>query len=232
MKHLQQDFLEFLGDLEENNNRDWFQKNKRRYEESVKKPFQEFVNELLQEMAPLMPGLDLMEPKHCIFRIYRDIRFSKDKTPYKTHVSAALSPGGKKEMTKPSMYIQFSAGDARLYSGCYRLDKQQLAAIRSNIAYDIPAFQKLIKDKKFKSHFGEIVGDKNKRLPKDFVEAAKEEPLLFNKQFYYFKTYSASQILKSNFSKTLRKDYEILAPLNQFMNEGLEDAAGISDLVN
>ncbi len=224
MKHFNNDFLAFLAELKENNERPWFQENKKRYEQEVKEPFKSFVETLISEMGDLIPGMEFLEAKACIFRIYRDIRFSKDKTPYKEHVSAAIVSGGRKEMIKPGMYLQISSNEMRLYSGCYQADKNQLRAIRSAIAYDIPGFQKMVKNKKFVAEYGEIRGEKNKRLPVEFREAAELEPLIFNKQFYYFKSFPAETVLDKNLIKILKKSYRVILDLNKFLEEALEDA--------
>ena len=125
MAYFDADFIQFFKELEAKNNRDWFQANKKRYEARVKKPFASFVAELIDQLQPLDPRM-LITPKDAIFRIYRDVRFSPDKAPYKNHVSANLSPGGRKDMLRPCIYLQFNHQSAAVYSGLYRLQAKEV----------------------------------------------------------------------------------------------------------
>ncbi len=216
------DFIEFFKELSANNNRDWFNKHKSRYKSNVEEPFRAFTEMMIGKMHTVQDGLEDLTAKECVFRIYRDVRFSKDKRPYKTHMSALIGPGGRKDRTNPGMYIQFSAEDARLYSGAHMLDKNQLEAIRTAIVRDSAGFKKAYREKKFVDTFGAILGEKNKRLPKGFAEVAADEPLLFNKSFYYFKKWPAEAILNDSFPKELMATYQCAAPMNKFLFEAMQ----------
>ncbi|TNE60293.1 MAG: DUF2461 domain-containing protein [Bacteroidetes bacterium] len=181
---LNTDFLQFLYELSQNNNRDWFTKNKKRFETTVKKPFETFVEALIARIKTFEPDYQ-PEVKDCVFRIYRDTRFSSDKTPYKTHMSAVITSQGRKTLHEPGYYFQISFGSLSLGGGAYFLEKEPLAAVRRAIAKHPKALQKLIETPAFMDRFGEIKGEKNKILPAEFKQAAVAEPLLFNKQFYY-----------------------------------------------
>lgn len=157
------EFESFLKELQDNNNRDWFTENKPRYERHVKKPFESFVRDLILRMQQYDPACKI-EPKDAIFRIYRDIRFSKDKTPYKTNVSAIIGRGGRKEMSLAGMYLEMGHQHLRVYGGVYKPDKDQLNAIRQEILYNQSEFNRVINDAEFKRCFGELRGEKNKRL--------------------------------------------------------------------
>ena len=218
MAYFTDEFLKFLRDLEKNNNRDWFNANKSRYVEHVKEPFEAFVQKLIDEMQKLDPSV-LITPKDAVFRIYRDTRFSKDKTPYKTHVSAIVSQGGRKNRSSPGVYVQFSGDDVRIYSGAYELDKKALQNVREGIASNLDKFNKLINDRKFKNKFGEIQGEKNKRIPKEFQEVAKEQPLIANKQFYYFAKFDPEFILDPKLPKKIIDYYKVAQPLGKFFWE-------------
>jgi len=143
MKYFDKNFIDFLKELPANNNSEWFNTNRKRYETEVKKPFEFFVTDLIHKMKAHFPVLDITH-KDAIFRINRDIRFSKDKSPYKIHVSAAVAPGGKKDLTNPGLYIQLSAEDVRLYSGLYELSNLDLEKIRVKIASETDRFLKII----------------------------------------------------------------------------------------
>ena len=221
MVYFNQDALTFLKELQSNNNRDWFNANKKRYEENLKAPFLIFVGDLIEALRPHYDSLAIT-PKDAIFRIYRDVRFSKDKSPYKTKISAIITSGGRKDMTSPGVYIEFSADDARVYSGLYRLDAKQLKNVRTHISYNLEKFADMISAKGFVNTFGEVRGEKNKRLSKEFLEDAESQPLLFNKSFYYFTSFKPEIILTKNLVEKVVSTFLIAKPVSEFLNEGLE----------
>ncbi len=221
MKYFTKDFAAFFKDLEKNNNRDWFHENKKRYEDSVKNPFNNFVEGLIGGLYDIFPDLTI-QPKDAIFRIHRDVRFSKDKTPYKIHASALISEGGKKDKTKPAFYVQANHADIRVYSGSHMMDKDQLSGVRSHIAANQKQFLKLISDKKFVDTFGEILGEKNKRLPPEFAELEKDLPLIANKSFYYFFKLKTVVLVRDDLVELLVDKYRVAIPLNNFFYEAFE----------
>ena len=223
MAYFDKGFLTFLSELAENNNREWFHANKKRYNEKVKVPFENFVAAMIDRLSHDDPSLEPLTTKECIFRIYRDTRFSKDKTPYKTQVSAIIGEGGRKNMTKPGMYIQISHEDVRVYSGMYRLDKDQLTKVRNYIAKNLGTFRQLYEDVDFTKNFREIRGEKNKRLTGYIKEAAVQEPLLFNKQFYYFTQWANEICLKDNLINLILERYQTCRAISSFFTEALEN---------
>ncbi len=219
---LNNDFLQFLYDLSQNNNRDWFEKNKKRYEASVKKPFEATVGDILQRLAKLEPPFAQVEPKHCIFRIYRDTRFSADKSPYKTHVAAVFVPQGKKSMEDlayPGYYLHIEYGSLQIGGGAYFLDKEPLRKMRTAIMQAPSAFRDLISEKNFKEKYGDIKGEKNKVLPPEFKEAAKSEPLLANKQFYFMAELEPEIALRADFPDFVVDYFKAGKPLNEFFRK-------------
>ncbi len=221
MKYFDEGFLKFFNGLQRNNNKIWFDKNKLKYETSVKKPFELLVADLILKMQKIHPGFH-SEVKDAIFRINRDIRFSADKTPYKTAVSAAIVQGGRKNMSDPGLYIELSAGNLSIYGGVYMPDKEQLSAIRTAINSDPNRVKKLKADKKFKSMYGEIRGDINKILPLEFKEAAKSEPLIAHKQFYFMVKYTDNKALLGDDLVTfIMKHYETGLPWSNFFKEAI-----------
>lgn len=222
MSHFTPEFLQFLRELPANNNRDWFQENKKRYEKSVKFPFEKFVTDLIEAFSNEGLAVGYLTAKECIFRINRDIRFSQDKSPYKIHVSALIAPGGRKSMNSFGAYVELSGEHVRLYSGAYQPSPELLVQIRQKI-YDEPErLQELTSDKKFKQNFGEIRGEKNKRINKPFSEIIDKQPLISNKSFYYFKHYEPEIVLEKDFIQELIKDYKIIQPLNQYFEEAIK----------
>lgn len=222
MSYFTPEFLEFLRELPANNNRDWFQENKKHYEKFVKFPFEEFITDLIQAFAKEGLAVGELTAKECIFRIYRDVRFGLDKSPYKIHVSALIAPGGRKSMNSFGAYVELSGEHVRLYSGAYRPTSELLVQIRQNIYEEPERLQKLISDKKFKENFGEIRGEKNKRINKPFSEIIEMQPLILNKSFYYFKHYEPEIVLEKDLIQQIIKDYKIIQPLNQYFEEAIK----------
>ena len=218
MNYFTQDFLKFFKELE--NNREWFNKNKSRYEESVKKPFEAFITELIRRIHDEDPNINT-NPKDSIFRIYRDVRFSPDKRPYKTHASAVISAGGRKDMRDPGHYIELSAKEIRFYGGLYMIEKNDLQMIREHIAANTARFNKLIGDKKFKKVFGKMLGEQNKRIPPEFKEAYEKQPLIANKQFYFFAKLDTKELPNKKLTDKLMNFYKVAKPINNFLKQAL-----------
>lgn len=220
MAYFDKDFLAFFKELEANNHKDWFDDNRKRYEKIVKEPFKIFVDVMIERMRETDPNINIT-PKDAIFRINRDIRFSKDKTPYKTHYSAAISPGGRKDHTTPGLYIQMNHTDLRIYSGMYIMEKEQLHTVRSYISENLEEFDNALNDKNFKKIFGQVHGEKNKRLPKEFQEAGEQQPLLYNKGFYFYHIMDSTVILKDDLPTIIMDTYSAGKPVRDFLVEAL-----------
>ena len=220
MSYFSDEFLGFLKELAANNNRDWFHANKKRYEKNVKEPFAAFVGELIARVKETDKRIEI-QPKDAIFRIYRDTRFSKDKTPYKTNVSAVISPGGRKDATNLGLYIEMNPEHIRVYSGAYMLDKAQLEDIRYHIANNLEKFDKLLNEKSFKDNFGTIRGEQNKRLPKELREAGDLQNLIYNKQFYWFTELDPELATHPELPQLVMDKYHACGNMRAFIAEGL-----------
>jgi len=220
MPYFDTDFEAFFKELAANNNKEWFDTNRKRYEKTVKQPFDAFVQEMIDRMHAIDPSI-LIAPKDAKFRINRDIRFSKDKTPYKTMVSAIVSSGGRKDKTKPGMYFELGPEHVRYYSGVYMLDKDQTEAIRDAIAADLKGFKKLYSAAPFKKAFGEIRGEKMKRLPKHYAEAAEQEELIYNKNWYWFAEMSPSLITDDGLADVLMEKQKAAQSMSAFFSKAL-----------
>jgi len=180
------EYFDFFAELEQNNNKEWFDANRKRYEKHIKVPFKKLVEQLITEIAFIDESVASLEAKNAIFRINRDIRFSNDKTPYKTQMSAIITAGGKKDKTSPGIYFEITKSGINIYGGVYSPDKDQLLAIRNKIAEDMDGFHKALNDKDFQTHYGGFAdADKHKRIPKELQHAAEEEPLIYNKSFFF-----------------------------------------------
>lgn len=221
MPYFDDSFTRFLVNLKKYNDREWFNKNKNVYEEKVKQPFEQLVGDLIARMEKLHPGFHL-ELKDSIFRLNRDIRFSKDKSPYKTYVSAVIGPGGRKNMADPGMYLQLEAKSLMIFEGVYMPQKEPLSKIRAAIMDQPDRVEKLKKDKKFVALFGKIQGEVNKVLPPEFKEAAKKEPLITHKQFYFTAKYDDGKTLfRKDLVDFIMKHHAAAQPWSEFLYEAI-----------
>lgn len=216
MAYFEPDFLEFFKELAANNHKDWFDENRQRYHKIVKDPFRAFVSDLIAEVQKDDPRVDI-GPSDAIFRINRDIRFSKDKMPYKIHVSAIISRYGKKDKSYPGLYVHFDPEHARFYGGLYRLTPDQTNDMRYAIAENMNDFNDLINAPKFVKTFGEIQGEKAKRIPKELKKKAEEQPLIFNKSLYYSATEPPETVLSDNLLDITMQYYYDNKPMQQFL---------------
>ena len=213
------DFLQFFIELAPNNHKDWFDLNRKRYEKSVKEPFKDFVEHMIKGIAKTDASFKDLEAKDCIFRINRDIRFSKDKTPYKMNVSAVVAPEGKKSKAVNGVYFEFGPEHVRVYGGVYEIDKEDLLTVREGIANDLKGFQEAYSNPRFKKVFGTILGEKNKVIPKELKEAAEKEPLIFNKQWYFYAQFDAETVLDPKLDQLLLDCFEAGKPVEHYFNK-------------
>ncbi len=220
MSIITKEFHSFFKDLAKNNNRDWFHANKKRYETGVKEPFKELVSELISQTQKFDPEVQI-EPKEGIFRINRDIRFSKDKTPYKTYSSAIISKYGRKGKDYPGYYLHLSPGELSIGGGAYFLEKGDLQKVRQYISDHPKEFAKVYKNKKFVGLFETIKGEQNKRLPKEFQAPAEKEPLIANKQFYFMTNIDPKMSLEKDFVKFVINHFKTGKILNDFLLKAL-----------
>ena len=214
-------FLSFFRDLAANNHREWFQENKKTYEQQVKKPFERLVTDLIDRIHADDPAI-MIDAKDAIFRINRDIRFSTDKTPYKTNVSAAISPGGRKDMTYPGLYIELKAEEIGIYGGLYMPDKDLLHRVRSHIAATLDELESMLGDPAFKKEYGTLRGDQHKRVPAEFQEAAKRQPLIANKAFYYYTKLPATLLTTEHLLDVLMEKYFIAKPMKEYLTRAAQ----------
>ncbi len=219
MAFFQKEFLDFFIELAPNNNKEWFDINRKRYEDFVKEPFKKFVTHVISKITENDPAFKTLEAKDCIFRINRDVRFSKDKIPYKMMVSAVVAPNGKKSKAVNGVYFELGPEYLRVYGGIYEIDKEDLLTVREGIAKDIPKFQKAYSNPEFTKVFGEIRGDKNKIIPKDLKDSAVIEPLILNKQWYFYTEFQPETILLENLDEIILNCYNAGRPVETYFNE-------------
>ena len=213
--------LDFLKKLSKNNNREWFEKNKPRYLE-IKGEFELFVSDLLHEMIIADESLAGQDPKKLVFRIYRDIRFSKDKTPYKTFLSAGLSRAGKGTGV-PGYYFQIEPGNKSMVAaGLYLPPGDLLSKIRQEIDYNGNALDNILADKKFKKTYGALWNeDKLKTMPKGYPVNHPHFEHLKLKSFMVTHTFSDTDVTSKKFLTKLTGSMATAKPLIHFLNEGI-----------
>ena len=174
----------FLRQLKKNNNRPWFQKHKEEYEELVRFPMQCLIAALAHRMADVAPDVQF-SPKHSIFRIYRDVRFSKNKAPYKTNIAASFDLRGTSGPPEsPGLYLGIEPGEIYVGGGLYMPSGDQLKAIRAAMVSRPDDFLAVVENKKFKKEFGGIEGEMLQKAPLGYP---KDHPMiehLRHKQFY------------------------------------------------
>lgn len=219
---LSKETLQFLDDLKANNNRDWFLDNKKRYE-ALKNDYKQLVSDFLDAMKPLDPALEMLEVKNCSFRINRDIRFSKDKTPYKTHLGIWLSSGAK-GMNRSGYYIHIQNGGSFIAGGLYCPEANDLKKMRKEIAFFHDDLEEILEEKKFQKefeNFDRTDGNVLKNPPRGYE---KEHPAI---EFLKLKSFECSQkfditaATKKDFVTTMSQKLISLKPLNNFINRAL-----------
>ena len=208
-------YLHFFMDLAANNHKDWFDQHRSIYQEEVKAKFEVFVGDLIAQMKKQYELGDL-KASDCIFRINKDVRFSKDKSPYKLQMSALIVKGGKKQMHAPGLYIECGPEFFSIYTGFYMPEKEQLMHLRQKIAENPEQLQKIISHKVFKSSFGEVRGEKSKILPKELKAFAHRHELIYNKQFYLIHQLDADKILEDDLLSYTLKQFKAADEFNRF----------------
>lgn len=221
MAYFTQDFNDFFAELTLNNEKSWFDTNRKRYQTSVKEPWEKFLLELIDQVRKLEP-IDQLPAAKFGSRINRDIRFSNDKSPYNNHFWAAIVRSGKKD-NRPGYYVRLGVEGMNIGGGYYYPDKEELISIRRAIKKDAVSLNKIINSTQFKKYWGgELFGDKNKILPAEFKEAAKEEPLIANKGWHYWKDYDVDVILSKDLIERIITAYKAGQPLNRYLTNALE----------
>jgi uncharacterized protein (TIGR02453 family) len=213
--HIAPQTLTFLNELEENNNREWFNENKPRYE-AAKEDFIEFMNALLQNLAPMEPALAQQKAKDTLFRIYRDVRFSHDKRPYKDHLCAYLTAEGRKSI-KPGWYIHIRGRNKSfLAGGLWMPPAPQLKALRQEIDYNLAEFEAILHAPAFKKFFGKIEGDQLKSAPKGYAADHPAIDYLKRKSLNVAHALTDKQVASPGFLDHCTEVLQAMKPVNDF----------------
>lgn len=212
--------LQFLSKLEKNNNRDWFNENKNLYLEAQADVI-DFVENLIQEIGKFDEDILKLDAKKSLFRIYRDTRFSKDKSPYKNNFGASLGIG--KGSQKAGYYVHIQPGKSFLGCGVYQPESNTLKKIRTEISRNGAEFLQIINDKNFKNTFGELSReDQLKKIPQDFEKEDLMADYLKLKSFVVLKNITDTEILDKNAVENLGSYLKSAKEFNAFLNRAVE----------
>lgn len=222
---LQASTLKFLKDLKKNNHREWFEKNRQRYE-AAKADMTLLVEAVIKQLGKKEPGIALLTAKDCIYRINRDVRFSKNKAPYKNNMAASLINGGKKS-DNAGYYIHIQpGGESFIGGGRYMVEPDQLKKIRQEIDYNWEAFQKIIDNKKFKACYGELERGDGMALSREPKGYEKDNPAI---EYIKLKSWVAitpltdTELTDKGLVKKIMTAFETLQPLISFLNLAISE---------
>lgn len=220
---LQSSTLKFLRDLKKNNNKEWFDSNRKTYE-AARKDFESFLGKVLGKLSLTDDSIKNLKPKDCLFRINRDIRFSKDKSPYKTNFGAYINGGGKKSIYG-GYYFHCEPDKAFVGGGLWQPLPPELKKVRQEIDYCLDEFRKILHEKKFKSIYGNLYEGEEMRLslvPKGFEKDNPAAEYLKLKSFIATRAVAARELTSKELVNITIKSFQALQPLLKFLNRALE----------
>ena len=208
---IRKESLEFLKTLSVNNNRDWFQENKKEFKEHEKN-----VKEFFMSLMERMKQHDEID-KFKMFRIYRDVRFSKDKTPYKTHFAGSFSRAGS--ALRGGYYARIKPGETFIAAGFWEPNKEDLLRIRKELEVNAGEFRNVIQNKNFKDVWGKLEGEELKTAPKGFDKQHPDIDLIRKKQFIFVRNFTDKEVLSPEFISTIDDSYRAIRPYFDLMSE-------------
>ena len=210
--------LDFLTSVKCNNNRDWFNANRLLYSEA-KDNFESFVQEIIDEIITFEPIMKGLEAKSCVYRINRDIRFSNDKSPYKSHFGAFIVRGGRKNGDKyAGYYFHIEPGKSIMAGGAYMPPSPWLSAIREKISDYPEEFIKITNSKEFIKYFGSLDGEKLKTAPKGYPKDHPHVELLKFKSYLVVNEAPDKLVLSNDYKDHVIKVFKAMKPLNDYLN--------------
>ncbi len=216
--------LDFLLALQANNNKPWFQAHRADYE-AARQGFEDFVDDFIQNFRSI-EDFENLTAKDCVFRIYRDVRFAKDKAPYKPNMAASVALGGKRSLRAP-YYIHIAPSDQSfLAGGIYMPTPEQLAAIRQAIDRHPAQLKAAISGRPFKKHFGALSGEKLKTPPRGYPGDHPEIELLKYKQFITDHALTDQDVLSPRLLPHTVEVFAALKPLLDFLNDAVLPSRG------
>lgn len=211
--------LKFLKALKKNNSKEWFDRNRKQYE-TAKAEFSGLISGLLADVAGFDKEIKFLSAKDCIFRINRDVRFSNDKSPYKTNFGGFIVRDGKKS-SYAGYYVHIEPGGSFAGGGVYMPQPDVLKAVRQDIYDNTDAFKKIIRQKLFKNYFGEISGSKTTLAPKGFPKDFPDLDLLKFKDYTVIRNFRDEDVLHKNFTEEVKLTFQAMVPFNHFVNKAV-----------
>lgn len=217
---LAKETLDFLKKLEKNNDREWFTANKKLFDDANNNvtALTDLLIGKITKFDPLVAGLD---PKSCVFRIYRDVRFAKDKSPYKTNLGAFIAPGGRKTMS-PGYYFHIQPGMLFAAAGKHMPDSSELLKMRNAVAARTKEFRKIVEAKKFVDRFGTFDGDRLTKPPKGFPADHEAIEYLKLKSFTVTQEFTVKDALSTDYPKLLADSFKAAYPMIEFLRSALK----------
>jgi uncharacterized protein (TIGR02453 family) len=210
--------LQFLRTLKRNNNREWFQEHKSIYDNSVKQPMLNLIDALAIEFQKFAPEM-VASPKVSAYRIYRDMRFSNDKSPYKTHIAAVFPRLGLGKHEGAGFYLHIAPSEVFIGGGLYMPLPEDLNSVRQKIADDTAAFERIIASRPFRNLFGSVRGERLSRVPRGFPADHRAAEYLKYKQFLAGRTLPASAATTASFYGHVVDSFRAMLPFIRFLNE-------------
>lgn len=222
-KHLEPETLSFVRELKENNNREWFAENRPRYE-GARQDYLDLISSLLKGMESFEPVAEGQQAKDTLFRIYRDVRFSPNKNPYKDHFGAYIAKGGRKSFY-PGYYLHLSPKDGSfLAGGLWYLPAAELKAVRQEIDYNYEELLAILHHPAFIQYFGKLSeGDKLSRPPKGYDSENPAIELLKHKQWTASFPIPDRDLTHNRLYDQILVAMQAIKPLNDFFTRPLED---------
>jgi uncharacterized protein (TIGR02453 family) len=209
--------LTFLRNLKRNNRRDWFQPRKEQYETLIKIPMLELVGQLNTAFSSFAPSY-VTDPQKAVFRIYRDTRFSHDKTPYKTHIAAIFPRNSAGRMRGACFYFHFTNKELLAFGGVYHPERDELVAYRELLSEHHPELQEILRDAKLRRTVGRLQGEQLSRTPKGYAPDHPAESLLRHRQWYLESILEIKLLTTRRLLPVLAESFKVMAPFVEFMN--------------
>ena len=212
--------LTFLRALKRNNRREWFQARKERFETDVRAPMLAIIERLAVDMRDIAPEI-VVNPKTAMYRIYRDTRFSENKTPYKTHVAAVFPSRGLPKHEGAGLYFHVSPDEVWIGGGMYAPQPPQLQAVREHIAANVRQLRAIVESPGFRRHLGELEGERLQRVPRGFPKEHQAAEFLKYRQFLAGRELPPAVATSPTFYSTILTTFRQVAPLARFLNAPL-----------
>jgi len=219
------EILDFLKDLEANNSREWFDLNRDRYD-ATRKQFLVVAEQLIHDIRQFDDEVPALNPKDCVFRIFRDVRFSKDKLPFKSNYGCFVARGGKKSGFA-GYYLHIQPGECFLSGGIYMPLPEYLQAIRQEIYYHPKNYIDLIENKEFKSTYTLEYSNKLKTAPKGYPKDWEYLDLIKNRNYAFGHRIEEHELFASDFLEKAIELFKVIYPLNRYLNKAVDENIGV-----